>query len=292
MPNIQARSETRPDEEERRQFWIKHLERSHDFLQAMAAYEVHESGETLESIPDAADAADVEMLFSKTKIAGRLDRIFFIRKGLMPDLMAIGRDMNQRGWILKIEEGFRTREMQTELGRVPAVFDMIVRSCHWECRGETPPLDFLDRRATCLVANYPNRGTHMMGAAVDISVFRRDDGTEVWRGNPYLEMSEYTPMDSPFVSDQEQQNRSEITEIMERYGFVHYPGEFWHYNKGDAAYHIVTNTNRPAAYGPIHWNSNSGEVTPYEDVASPLTPPAVMEKNLREALARLDVNAE
>ncbi len=30
------------------------------------------------------------------------------------------------------------------------------------------------RRSICLVANYPNRGTHMMGTAVDISVFHLD----------------------------------------------------------------------------------------------------------------------
>jgi D-alanyl-D-alanine dipeptidase len=290
MTDVDTATEPRPNEEQRRQFWTEHMERSHELLDSMAAYEVRESGEGMDPIREAADADGVEILFSETKIAGRLDRIFYIRKGLMPDLMAIAREMNERGWILKIEESFRTREMQTELGRAPAVFDMIVRSCWWECGGKTPPLDLLGRRATCLIANYPNRGTHMMGAAVDISVFRRDDGSEVWRGKPYLEMSEYTPMECPFIGDQELRNRHEITEVMERYGFIHYPGEFWHYNKGDAAYQLLTKTGLPATYGPIHWDPASGNVTPYEDVAEPLTPPDVMAQNLRAALERLNLN--
>jgi D-alanyl-D-alanine dipeptidase len=280
--------ETRHDEDARREFWIFHMERSARLLRAMEDGPTQECGEGLGSIPDAAEEAGVEMWFSDSKIAGDLDRIFFIRRGLIADLMDIGRDMNERGWILKIEDGFRTREMQTQLGRKPAVFDMIVRSCRWECGGQPPSLDLIRRRSTCLVANFPNHGTHTMAAAVDVSVFRRDDGCEVWRGMPYLEMSEYTPMDSPFVSTEEQANRADITAMMERHGFLHYPGEFWHYNKGDALYHLMTKSGQVSGYGPVHWDPSSGEVTPYDDVRSPLTPPETMANLLDAALARLD----
>jgi D-alanyl-D-alanine dipeptidase len=278
----------RPDEDARRRFWTEHMERSHHLLQAMTEHQTVESGEGFASIPDAAKAAGIEMLFADSKIAGDLDRIFHIRASLIPDLLAITRDMRERGWLLKIEDGYRTQEMQTQLGQKPAVFDMIVGSCRWELGGETPSLDLIRRRSTCLVANYPNRGTHTMGAAVDISVFGLDDGEEVWRGKPYLEMSEYTPMDSPFISPKAQQNRREITALMERHGFLHYPGEFWHYNKGDALYHYMAKTGQPAPYGPVHWNPDTNQVTPYDDVSSPLTPPAAMAAHLDAALASLD----
>ena len=277
----------RPDEEARREFWTFHMDRSADLLQAMQQQPTEESGEGFTSIPDAATAAGVEMWFSESKIAGDLERIFFIRESLIPDLMAIGRDMNERGWILKIEDGYRTREMQTQLGRKPAVFDMIVRSCQWESGGQKPTLDLIKRRSTCLVANYPNAGTHTMGAAVDVSVFHRTDGTEVSRGKPYLEMSELTPMDSPFVSAQEQKNRAAITAMMEAHGFLHYPGEFWHYNKGDSLYHLVTKSGLPAPFGPVHWDPQTNTATAYEDVSSPLTPPDLLATLLDEAMARI-----
>lgn len=285
MPSV---NRPRPDEDARRRFWTEHMERSHLLLEAMAEYPTMESGEGFASIPDAAEEAGVEMLFAKSKIAGNLDRIFYIRQSLIPDLLAIARDMRVRGWLLQIEDGYRTRQMQTQLGREPAVFDMIVRSCRWELGGRVPPLDFIRRRSTCLVANYPNRGTHTMGAAVDISVFRLEDGTEVSRGKSYLEMSEYTPMDSPFISPAGQANRREITSLMERYGFLHYPGEFWHYNKGDALYHFMAKTGLPAPYGPVHWNPTTNQVTTYDDVRSPLTSPAEMAASVNAAIARLD----
>ncbi len=283
-----ADDKSRPDEDDRRRFWTEHMERSHHLLQAMTQYPTAESSEGFASIPAAAAAAGVEMLFAESKIAGDLDRIFYIRQSLIPDLLAIACDMSERGWLLKIEDGYRTQQMQTALGQKPAVFDMIVNSCRWESAGATPSLDLIRRRSTCLVANYPNRGTHTMGAAVDISVFHRDDGSEVSRGKSYLEMSEYTPMDSPFISAQERQNRREITALMERHGFLHYPGEFWHYNKGDALYHHMANTGQPAPYGPVHWDPATNQVTAYEDVSSPLTPPDEMATHLAAAIARLD----
>lgn len=283
-------NQTPSDEEARCRYWTEHMDRGYELIKSMAKYEIQECGEGVVSIPEMAAEAGVEMLFSETKIAGDLDRIFVIRESLMPDLIAIARDMKERGWILKIEDGYRTREMQTLLGRKPEVFDMIVRSCWRENGGAPPPLDLVKKRSMILVANYPYSGTHLMAAAVDISVFRIDDGSEVSRGKPYLEMSEYTPMDSPFVSAEENQNRMDITAIMERQGFLHFPGEFWHYNKGDALYHIMTRSCRRAPYGPIHWNPLTGEVTPYDDIQSPLTSPDLLAENLQQALKRMNLD--
>jgi hypothetical protein len=166
-------------------------------------------------------------------------------------------------------------------------FDRIVRMCVWECGGGVPPHELVFRRAKCLVAIIPCTGTHLCGAAVDVSVLRRDDGTEVWRGKPYLEMSEYTPMDSPFVTEQEHEQRRAITRLMEQHGFLHYPGEFWHYNKGDALFQMLTKSGQPGRYGPVHWNPPTGAVTPFADVHAPLTPPDVFQQLITDALQRI-----
>jgi D-alanyl-D-alanine dipeptidase len=275
------------DEAARVAFWIEYMERSYALAEAIIRHPLQESRERLASIPAAAKEAGVEMCFSSTRLAGQFERLFFIRESLIPDLMAIGRDMNARGWILKIEDGYRTRQMQTALGRTPAVFDRIVQSCIRECRGGQPGVELVFRRAMVLVANVPLTGTHMAGAAVDISVLRRDDGAEVWRGKPYLEMSEYTPMDSPFVSVEERQNRQEITRMMEAHGFLHYPGEFWHYNKGDSLYQIQAKSGQPGRYGPVDWDPASNAVTPYADPLGLLTPLDVLEPLIQQAMQRL-----
>jgi D-alanyl-D-alanine dipeptidase len=275
------------DEAARVAFWIEYMEQSYALTEAIVRHPLQESREGFASIRAAAEAAGVEVRFSTTQLAGTFERLFVIRESLLPDLMAIARDMNTRGWVLKIEDGYRTREMQTALGRAPAVFDRIVQSCIRECGGRRPPVELVSRRAMVLVANVPVTGTHMAGAAVDISVLRRADGAEVWRGKPYLEMSEYTPMNSPFVTAEERQNRQEITRVMERHGFLHYPGEFWHYNKGDSLYQIQARTGKPGRYGPVDWDPATNRVTPYADPLGPLTPLETLESLIQQSLVRL-----
>jgi D-alanyl-D-alanine dipeptidase len=275
------------DDQQRRDYWIDYMNQMDQLVVEVLAYPYEESGEPLKSIPEAFDAAGVEALFSATKIDGKLDRIYYIRENLLDSLIAIAREMSEKGWILKIEDGFRTQEMQTRLVLSPTTFDFIVRTCLWECQGEKPSVDLVFRRARVLIANYGKLGTHTQGAAVDISVFRRDDRSEVWRGKSYLEMSEYTPMESPFITQEERDNRREITTIMERHGFIHFPGEFWHYNSGDVLAQILTKSNQPGRYGPIHVDLPSGSVTPYDDPMAPLIPIEQMEGALERALQQI-----
>ncbi|QDS89051.1 D-alanyl-D-alanine dipeptidase [Rosistilla ulvae] len=270
----------------RRDYWAQQMQLGYDLIQQVIPFEVHECGEGFASLPDAAERAGIEMQFSESKIAGELERVFFIREGLVNKLMDIGRAMNDRGWILKIEDGYRSQDMQSQLVRKPELFDAILKKCIWENDGQLPPTELVFRRATVLIANIPKIGTHMSGSAVDISVFRRDDGSEVWRGNPYLEMSERTPMRSPFIEADDLQNRLEITALMEAHGFMHFPFEFWHYNQGDAMGNILSGHPAPARYGPVHWDPQTNRVTPYDEPLRPLNPLDAIEQEIAAATQR------
>ncbi|MEZ6089578.1 MAG: M15 family metallopeptidase [Pirellulaceae bacterium] len=278
------------DDAARRAYWAEQMELGYKLVEEVLSFEVRECGEGFASIPDAATDANVEMRFSETKLAGKIDRLYFVRQGLVQDLVAIGRDMNQRGWVLKIEDGFRSMEMQSQLVRTPELFDAILRKCIWENGGRIPPPEMVFRRAIVLIANIPKVGTHMSGSAVDISVIDRDNGNEVWRGNSYLEMSERTPMRSPFIDADVLENRLEITSMMEKHGFIHFPYEFWHYNKGDAMGHLLTGQPAPARYGPVHWDPRSNAVVPYDDPLSPLHPIDAIEQEIASAMRRAEAN--
>ncbi len=276
------------DDQTRRAYWAEQMELGYAVVQQLITFPVEECGERFASLPDIAAEEGVEMLFSTTKIAGNLDRIYFMRESLAREVVEIGRDMNARGWILKIEEGFRTLEMQGQLVKKPEVFDVILQKCIWENGGTIPPVEMVFRRAIVMVANIPKIGSHMSGSAIDISVFHRNDGTEVWRGNAYLEISERTPMRSPFISPQDLENRLAITAMMESRGFMHFPFEFWHYNKGDAGGHILTGNPAPCRYGPVNWDPKTNEVTPVADLLTPLNPLPVIEREIAAAMARAE----
>jgi D-alanyl-D-alanine dipeptidase len=274
------------DETTRRAYWTEQMERGYALVEKLVAFPVQECGERFASLPDAAADAGVEMRFSTSKIAGELDRVYFMRESLTRDIVAIGLEMNERGWVLQIEDGFRTLEMQRQVGRKPVVFDSILKKCIWELGGAIPTPEMMFRRLIVLTANMPKIGAHMSGSAIDISVWHRSDGTEVWRGYPYLEMSECTPMRSPFIALEFLENRLAITALMEKHGFMHFPYEFWHYDKDDAAMHIFTGNPAPCRFGPVNWNPRTNEVTPVENPLDLLNPLPVIEQEIAAALQR------
>ena len=262
------------------------MEQGHRFMERMMDYPVRESRQPLASIEDAARSMGVEMEFSASPIVDDTPRIFDIREGLIEPLIAAAREMNSRGWVLKIEDSFRTAEMQRKLARKASIFDLILRKVEWETGNLHPDPALVMRRASTLVAQYPKVAGHMSGCAIDISVLDRDTRTEVNRGGPYLEMSELTPMASPFVSPQALANRALITVVMEKHGFMAYPSEFWHYSQGDAFAEYLDCTGRPGRYAAVTRTPRDRSIEPVADLAAPLHAPEDIRREIDAANAR------
>ena len=274
------------EETARRNYWASQLDEAHAFMMRAAACPVAECGERLVSLADAAREAGVEVAFSDRPHVHGLPRIFVLREGQIADFVDAARRLNRRGWIMRVEDGYRTRTMQKDVGLMPSLFDVILRKVIWELGGRTPDPAFLFKRLLTLVAQIPMTGTHMSGAAIDISVLDRATGAEVDRGGPYLEMSECTPMDSPFVSPLARRNRQEITAIMRESGFVEYPYEFWHYSSGDVYEECVRRTGRPVRYGPVDLDVPSGRVTPLAAPQQPLNSLEEIQTQIQAAMVR------
>lgn len=275
------------DDAARRAYWTSQLEEALVFMNRVLDYPVEECGEPFVSLPDAAKQAGVEVEFTARPHVKGLPRLYYLRQGQIPGFLGIARDMNARGWVLRVEDGYRTRQMQKFLGREPRVFDSILERVIWELNGQLPTPEFFLRRSMTLVALMPKIGTHMSGSAIDISVLRRDNRQEVDRGGPYIEMSERTPMTSPFVSDQARKNRLEITAVLNKHGFTEYPFEFWHYNSGDAYHEMLHKTGKPARYGAVDWDPATGKLTPIPKPNEPLNSPEEIKLEIAAALARL-----
>lgn len=274
------------DDRKRRTYWTNQLDEAYDFMMRVMNFPVIECGEPLVPLAPAAIEAGVEAAFSSRPHVRDLPRCFVLRQGQITGFLNAAEAMNRRDWVLKVEDGFRNRTMQKHIGRIPAVFDAILEKVLWEREGSLPDPEFMFRRVMALTAQMPKVGTHMSGSAMDISVLDRLTGQEVDRGGPYLEMSERTPMQSPFISAAAQRNREEITAIMGAAGFVFYPYEFWHYNSGDAYERILRDSKTPAQYGAVDWDPAMGTLKPTADPAKPLNDLNEMETEIQSAFQR------
>ena len=277
------------DEVARRAYWTQQLEAAYAFMfESILPYPVVECGEPFVSLRDAAAQADVVVAFSSLKHVNNLDRLFYLREGQIPNFLGAAKKMNELGWVLRVEDGYRTREIQKYLGLTPKVFAAVLQRVMWELEGKVPSPEFMFRRCSALVATVPKFATHMSGSAIDISVVRLNaPALEVDRGGPYIELSELTPMNSPFVSAEGLRHRTKITALMRDHGFVEYPWEFWHYSSGDAYDQFLRKTGKPAIYGAVDWDPVTNLVTPMADAISPLNSEEEIRTEIEAALQRL-----
>jgi D-alanyl-D-alanine dipeptidase len=276
----------RKDEELRRAFWKEQMEAADVFMMKIKKYPVTECGEPLISLRTVVERAVIEVEFAGRKAVNDYGRLFYLREGLIGNFIGLAGEMNRRGWVLRVEDAYRTKNIQKHLTLQENVFDVILRRVIWECRGAVPPPDLMFRRLSALTATVPKVGTHMSGSALDISVLNRDSRKEVERGAPYLELSELTPMNSPFISADSRNNRLEITGVMERHGFVAYPYEFWHYSSGDAYTEFLTGSNKEARYGPVDWKKKTGKTSSIKNACQPLWESKEVTKRIKRALAK------
>jgi D-alanyl-D-alanine dipeptidase len=258
------------DEEQRRRYWKDEMDAAYRFMLAIQEHPVAECGEPLASLPEAAASAGVSVHFSPLPHVRGLPRLFYLRTGILKAFLAAAEEMNRRGWAIRVEDAYRSREMQKYNALRPEVFPAVLERTRWELGGSAPGIELFRRRLAALIAMNPKVGTHCSGSAVDISVVSLDGSAEVDRGARYLEISELTPMGSPFVSKEAAHNRAEITALMARHGFRTYPFEFWHYNRGDAYDEHLSGSGSPARYGPVDLDLSTGSVTAIPDPTAPL----------------------
>lgn len=253
-----------------RRYWSNQLDDAFEFMQTVQKHQPKDNGDPFCSMIQASNEADVEVVFSSKKHVEGMDRQFYLRSGLIPPFIDAARDMNRRGWVMLVEDAFRDRRMQSRISFETAVFDQMLERCFWECEGNDVSAEFMSKRLAAMIAFCPAVGTHMSGSAIDISVLSRDTGRLIDRGAPYLEISELTPMASPFISEEAKNNRNVIADLMRVHGFIAYPWEFWHFSRGDVYAAYFTNNVQNANYGPVDWDPTTNAVTPIRDASEPL----------------------
>lgn len=124
---------------EKRAYWARKLDEAHDFMMRVMQVRIRDCREPLESLRDGAEDAGVQVYFSDSPFAHTFTRQHYLRRELIPYFIAAAREMNDRGWIMKVEDAYRTPEMQKALQRTPELFDMLLKTLLWETGGQSPP---------------------------------------------------------------------------------------------------------------------------------------------------------
>jgi len=275
------------NEAERRKYWSKQIELAYDFMQKVHEYPVKECGEPMISMRQAVKDARLTVKFSDTKIADKYKRVFYLREGLIKNFLAVAKELNDRGWFLKVEDCFRTRNLQRHAGFQNSVFNAVLKKVIWEKNGEVPSSELMFRRFNAFIANSAKSCTYITGSTIDISVYQASNLSQLDCGGRYLQMSEQTFTDSPFISEEATKNRREIKRILKKHGFIAHPFQFWHFSQGNACTECALKSGEDARYGPINFDLNSGRIVPLENPENPLYSVEQIQEKIESALKRI-----
>ncbi|MDP6495087.1 MAG: M15 family metallopeptidase, partial [Dehalococcoidia bacterium] len=195
-----------------RTYWTEQMEGAYGFMEELLAYPVQECGESLGCLCKQAREAGVEIVFAPDKKLGMLDRVFSVRESLVGKLLRVAESFLKRGWVLRIEDAYRTPKTQTRGACSEYVIRSVLAKVIWELDGGAPTAELVHRRLAVWTATTLKFANHTSGSAVDITVLRRD-GSMLDLGGAYPQLSHLTPMASPFVSSQVQRNRQRVCEL-------------------------------------------------------------------------------
>ena len=245
------------------------MEAAHAFMQRLLEYPLQECGEPLCCLREPAREAQVKMVFAPGRKLGMFDRVFHVRRSLVEKLLRVAEAFGKRGYVLRIEDAYRTPETQRRGACSEYVIRSVLERVVWELDGAAPTAELVFRRLAVWTATTLKFANHTSGSAVDITVLHRD-GSAVDLGGTYPQLSHLTPMASPFVSSQVRRNREVVCELFAEEGFVPYPFEFWHFSCGDADCEMIADSGNPGRFGPVDWSEGDGPPTPAENILRPL----------------------
>lgn len=91
-------------------------------------------------------------------------------------------------------------------------------------------------------------GGHDTGGAVDVALCD-DNGVDFNYGTKFHEYNDFTFTKSSHITKEQKKNRKKLIKIMEKQGFVNFPGEWWHFSYGDRLWAAYKGKRNGGIYG-------------------------------------------
>jgi D-alanyl-D-alanine dipeptidase len=166
------------------------------------------------------------------------------------NLIKTAQYFNNLGFTLKIESAYRSLDKQQKL--------FIERYLSMKMSFPNKPNIQLLRLANTYTAGIPLLAAHTAGAAVDVLLLNKDGKLlDFGVQYPYGNIESITGY--PNLSKKVKENRMLLKNGMEKYGFINYPFEYWHYSIGDVCATYLTN-KKYAMYGPVDYDLKNKKI--------------------------------
>lgn len=185
-------------------------------------------------------------------IKKQYSQLFYVRKTVTDKLLKVSENLPV-GINLVLIEGYRTLKSQQESWDVK--FNKL--------KAENPmwSLKQIEQQVRLVVAKPTPLANHHCGGAVDVTLVKSggellDMGTLYPNEAMSADWYKKFQMLSTEITEEQENNRKILRDVMEREDFVWYPGEWWHYCWGDRMWAVYSNQTE-CFYGPIELNDEN-----------------------------------
>lgn len=210
---------------------------------------IKECGEPLVDLRDAEQAKRQLWSFTKKPYheacgawAGK-QRLFLVRETVAKKVAQLSDLLKSVDTTIHFEDGFRPTGVQEGLFTRRIA---MARETHPDWNEAEIMLE-----ARSKTAYTPRLAAHKAGAALDIRLKTISSGAFHQIGNTHPEGGEIVRLDTPYVTQEEWQNRKILQFFAASVDFLMYPYEDWHICYGDATHATVHGAIDVAKYGPI-----------------------------------------
>ncbi len=231
---------------------------------------INERYEAMVSLPEIMREHGAQVSYSEKKFHracgpfANQERIWFVRMEVAHSLAKIFKALNSVDIVPNIEDAWRPEPVQRGL-LIRRIAKIARQNPDWDWRQ-------VHKFASSLTAPSPGLAGHMAGAAVDLTLQRRQkkgvgghQSRRLHLGNEYAEGSVMSSLEFPYVTYHQWETRTLFANAMRMGGFRLLLTENWHASMNDRGLGIDdTVTMRRAVYGPIkHFNRKTGSIAAY-----------------------------
>lgn len=217
--------------------------KSRNFDKNLLRIPLKESHEEFLYLPTLFDDNKLEIVFKDKKTS-------YLRKTIAFSLVKSVKHFKKLGFAVRLESVYRSIDEQKN---------------RFTKRYLSIKEDFPDKLypelleiANTYTAGIPILAAHTGGAAVDVTLLDYK-GRLLDFGVPYPHGGIESTTDYPHLARKVKENRKILKDGMEKYGFVNYPFEYWHYSMGDVCATHLTG-KKFAKFGPVNYNANNNKI--------------------------------
>jgi zinc D-Ala-D-Ala dipeptidase len=161
--------------------------------------------------------------FTGDVVPGYKARKAYFARGPAEKLCLVQQDALKEGLTLKVFDSYRPAKA-------------VASFLHWASLPETnPELKKIyhpkySRQEILDLGFIAKQSSHSKGSAIDLTLERLSDGSELDMGTPFDYFDSLSYTESRLVTRKQYKNRMKLRSLMEKHGFKNFSQEWWHYS--------------------------------------------------------------